>query len=126
MRTVESERIRQREKYHRLYKGKKKKTPEYTRKSNANWRNKFPEKFAAANAIRMMKRPVGKHFHHWSYLPEHRKDVIEITREDHYVAHRYLVYDQERMMYRAIDNVLLDTKEAHLAYIKNKIKYYGN
>ena len=34
-------------------------------------------------------------------------------------AHRFLIYDQERMMYRRYDtNVLLDTKEAHETFIK--------
>ena len=42
--------------------------------------------------------------------------------EDHFKAHRFLVYDQERMMYRTIGGVLLDTKEAHHKYILDYIK----
>jgi len=39
-------------------------------------------------------------------------------------AHRFIIYDQEQMMYRRYDNnVLLDTKEAHEAFIKNCIEH---
>jgi len=38
-------------------------------------------------------------------------------------GHRFLVYDQERMMYRRYDtNELLDTKEIHLEFITDCIK----
>ena len=33
-------------------------------------------------------------------------------------AHRFIIYDQERFMYRRFDNnILLDTKENHEAFI---------
>jgi hypothetical protein len=37
------------------------------------------------------------------------------------MAHRYLIYDEERKMYRTINNILLDTKAEHEKYIKEKI-----
>ena len=44
-------------------------------------------------------------------------DVIELSILEHNKLHRYIIYDQERMMYRRCDNnVLLDTKEAHLFF----------
>ena len=51
-------------------------------------------------------------------------DVIELSVHDHHFLHRYIVYDQERMMYRDLDGVLLDSKEKHIEYFeKCKTKY---
>ena len=62
----------------------------------------------------------GNQLHHWSYKPEHAKDVIELSVKEHSKIHRYMVYDQEQMMYRRVDNnVLLDTREAHIAYYES-------
>ena len=39
-------------------------------------------------------------------------------------AHRFLIYDQERFMYRRYDNnMLLDTKESHEAFIRHCIEH---
>jgi hypothetical protein len=57
--------------------------------------------------------------HHWSYNEEHFKDVIWLTKKEHMKGHRFIIYDQERKMYRRIDtNELLDTKEKHERWIK--------
>lgn len=54
----------------------------------------------------------------WSYNDSHVLEVIELTKKHHMKAHRFLVYDQERMMYRRYDtNELLDTKEKHEQFI---------
>lgn len=124
MTDIEIERARQREKYHRLYKN----TPRITYGENGlkwlrNYRAKYPEKYAAGKAIRNWKRKNGMCFHHWSYRKEHYKDIVVLAADQHYKAHRYLIYDQERMMYRTVENVLLDTKESHIKYIKRKIRY---
>ena len=67
----------------------------------------------------MKKSIKDNHLHHWSYNEEHHKDVIEITPKQHAKAHRFIVYDQERMMYRRFDNnILLDTREAHESFIQ--------
>ena len=42
--------------------------------------------------------------------------------KDHIKAHRFIIYDQERMMYRRLDGVLLDKKEKHFEYILEKIE----
>ncbi len=63
-----------------------------------------------------MKKKEGYHLHHWSYKPEHQLDVIELTSEHHYIVHRHTIYDQEQMMYRTKDGVLLDSKESHNLY----------
>lgn len=46
-----------------------------------------------------------------------------LSKTDHMKLHRYMVYDQERRMYRRIDGVLLDTKDKHLEYY-NRIKSF--
>lgn len=125
---VEKEKIRAREKYHRLgYKDIHKPTPERKKEIMANYHNKFPEKRLSRFSIGNIKPIVaGNELHHWSYNEAHRKDVIELSVLDHNKAHRYMIYDQERMMYRRIDtNELLDTRQRHEDYvigvIQNKI-----
>jgi hypothetical protein len=111
---IENERKRGREKYHRLgYKSKS--YPDAQKKH----RKKYPEKYKARNASILMKASIkGNQLHHWSYNEQHNKDVIELSPKHHAKAHRFIVYDQERMMYRRYDNnILLDTREAHESFI---------
>ena len=110
------ERKRGRQKYHRLYEGTGKAKPE----NNARYNIKFPEKYLAKLASGKIKKPFdGAEKHHWSYNEEHYKDVIWLSKRQHMKAHRFIIYDQEQMMYRRYDNnVLLDTKETHEAFIK--------
>ena len=113
---IEKERKRGRQKYHRLYEGTGKAKP----KNNAKWLAKFPEKRKAHLNSQHLKKPFeGAEKHHWSYNDEHFKDVIWITKKQHMKLHRFIIYDQERKMYRRYDNnILLDTKESHEAFIK--------
>lgn len=118
---IKKEKLRHREKYHRLgYKGKHYPTPEKKKEIMLRYKNKFPEKFAAQNKTsHMTAKTKGNHLHHWSYNEDHQKDVIELTVKDHNTAHVNIIYDQERMMYRkSCDGTLLDTKEKHLEYIE--------
>jgi hypothetical protein len=111
---MESERKRGRDKYHRLYSDLGYKPPKV---QNAH-RKKFPEKYAAANAAQNIKSD-GNERHHWSYNEVHRTDIIFLNKKAHMKAHRFIVYDQERFMYRRYDtNELLDTKEKHREFIK--------
>lgn len=122
---VESEKARHREKYYRLgYKEKHKPTTESKRESMKRYIEKFPEKRKAKIASQRIKVEVkGNHLHHWSYNEEHHKDVIELNPKDHSTLHRFIIYDQERMMYRRCDtNELLDTKESHENFINFKIE----
>jgi hypothetical protein len=116
---VKKERKRGREKYHRLYKGTGKHNPE----SFYRYINKYPEKHKAAIACSKLKVDVvGGEKHHWSYNEEHYKDIIILPKREHMKAHRFIIYDQERMMYRRYDNnILLDTKDAHEKFIRNCI-----
>jgi len=115
------ERKRGREKHQRLYSG----NTHQNYKHKANWVAKYPEKLKAARKSQSMSKHKpfeGAEKHHWSYNQEHYKDVLWLSGKDHKKAHRFIIYDQERMMYRRTDNnVLLDTKEHHEGYIKSKI-----
>lgn len=111
---IEKERKRGREKHHRLYSGMGKANPDAAR----NWINKFPEKRSAHLAAQHIKTD-GCENHHWSYLEEHWLDVVFLSKKHHMKAHRFLVYDQERRMYRRYDtSELLDTKEKHEKFIR--------
>lgn len=90
------------------------------RKKAALFSIRFPEKKLAAQALHSV--PILSEVrHHWSYLPEHRTDVLHITVSEHHKAHRFMVYDQERMQYRTLDGVLLDSKESHETYIRQRL-----
>jgi hypothetical protein len=121
---LEEEKKRQREKYYRLgYKEKNKPTKEMMKINADKYKEKYPEKKQAHNKVQHMKRDENTHLHHWSYLKEHQKDVIPINSKLHALVHRYIIYDQERMMYRRCDsNILLSTKQIHLDYINEIIK----
>jgi len=114
---IEKEKIRARQKYHRLYSDKKRICVK-----KKNYFEKYPEKREAKAACKRMAKE-GFHLHHWSYNKEHLKDVIYLEPKNHMFLHRYIVYDIERFMYRCSRNIgrfyqndLLDTKEAHLEY----------
>jgi hypothetical protein len=115
---VESERARARKKYWRLYVGKKI-DPQMAKKIKLNYFKKYPEKKLAEYKSQNMPCGVGYNNHHWSYNKEHYKDVINLSILEHRKLHRYMIYDQERMMYRTVDGVLLDTKDLHLKYYES-------
>lgn len=123
---VMKERKRGRDKYHRLeYKDLYKPTPEKKREIIKRYKQKFPEKALATKytEIFLTKLP-GLNLHHWSYNQEDWLDIIELSISEHNFIHRYIIYDQERMMYRTIDGILLDSKEKHLKYFEEcKNKY---
>ena len=116
---VEKEKQRHREKYFRLnYKEKHKPTKEKKAETIQRYKKKYPEKYKAKLATYNMKKEQGMNLHHWSYNEKDYKDVITLTIEKHNLAHRFMIYDQERMMYRRIDTMeLLDTKQKHEQYI---------
>jgi len=83
----------------------------------------FPEKIIAITRSQYVPIQEGYERHHWSYNIEHAKDIIPLTHKQHMKAHRFIIYDQERMMYRRCDNlILLDSKESHLKFIIDKIE----
>jgi hypothetical protein len=121
---VKAEKDRHRLKYHRLeYKDKHKPTYEQKKKIMDRYKDKYPEKIRAkSKCVRLKPETEGNHFHHWNYSEGFEKDVIELTVADHYLLHRYITYDQERMMYRdAFSGELLDSAESHIELL-NHIK----
>lgn len=128
---IDKERKRGRDKFHRLYssnatflKPEKIKLVVNKKCSFKKYYEKYPEKMKAMKSMRKVKKKLGYHLHHWSYNKDHYKDVIELTRKDHMKAHRFIIYDQEQMMYRRCDTMeLLNTKDLHESFIKNCIKY---
>ena len=119
---AEKEKERHRNKYYRLgYKDLHKPTAEKKKITMAKYKAKYPEKQKAKNiSMRMKAKIKGNELHHWSYNEEHFKDTIELSIADHNKAHRHMVYDSERKMYRRADNnILLDTKEAHIEFINS-------
>ena len=112
---VEKERARGRDKHHRLYKGRKA-NPDVKKRCMDKYRERYPEKEIAKSRSDHHRVESGFNKHHWSYNEEHWCDFIILSFTEHMKLHRYMIYDQERYMYRTRDGVLLDTKEAHLAY----------
>lgn len=106
---AESERQRKREVSGRLGGAKK-------RAWTAKYYSIYPEKLICKRLVKVKPLVTGNHLHHWSYKMEHANDVIELSIKEHCKVHRYLKYDQERMTYRTLDGVLLDTKESHISY----------
>lgn len=119
---IDGERKRGRDKHHRLY-SKALKKYVYKYEDGKTWVQRFPEKLEAGRKSQHMKKPFDKaEKHHWSYNEEHWRDVIWLIKKDHMQAHRFIIYDQERKMYRRFDNnILLDTKQAHETFIRECI-----
>jgi hypothetical protein len=116
----ESEQTRHREKYHRLgYKEKHKQPIEKQLVRVRKYRNEYPEKYKAKNATQRIAKTNSKNeLHHWSYNEEHYKDCIELSKKEHSLLHRFIIYDQSVKMYRTKDGILLDTKESHIQYFE--------
>lgn len=104
---VDSERARGRNKYKRLG------YLELTKYREMQ----YPEKKEATSYSQHIPVKKGNERHHWSYNREHYKDIVELSISDHRRVHRWLIYDQERMMFRTTDMILLDTKLSHLEYL---------
>ena len=104
---VESERLRGREKYHRLY-------AQLHKKSSHN-ENKNTRDFLRRRGITL----DGFEVHHWNYL--RNKDVFLLTPSQHKRAHRALVFDADSQCF-LYGGVLLDTAEKHEKFLKEVLK----
>ena len=122
---IDKERKRSLDRYLRLYRKSLKPYPSYINNQHIPHKIKFPEKYAAMIKSQRVKAPLGKTKHHWSYNEEHYEDVIFLTISEHSKLHKFISYDPKRMMYRDLEDVLLNTKEKHLEYC-NKIFNYEN
>lgn len=114
---IEKERERGRNKYKRLY---AKEPRIYVGNYQDNHYAKYPEKKIIRSLAQHIKKPFeNAEGHHWSYNTEHAIDVIWLEKNMHRRIHKFIIYDQERMMYRRYDtNELLDTKTDHENFIK--------
>ena len=121
---VETEKERQREKYHRLeYRDKHKPSYENKKKAMDKYNLKYLEKrLASSRASSLKKINKDNHLHHWCYNEKDLKSVIEVSVLNHNKIHRFLKYDQDFFMYRDLEGNLLDTKAKHLKYINKIIK----
>ncbi len=123
---VEKQRKRGREKYYRLeYKDLYKPTTDKKKEAIKKYQQKFPEKALASKYTEIfLNKKSDMNLHHWSYLQEHWLDVIELSIKDHNFIHRYIIYDQERMQYRNLEGILLDSRIKHVEYFDEcKFKY---
>lgn len=90
------------------------------------YRDKYPEKYQAR--IKSMYLPKKKGFvnHHWSYNPEHYKDIIILSDKDHKKLHRNMTYDPSLMIYYDRSGNLLDTRRKHIEYAIFVKKYLSD
>ena len=112
---MEAERVRGREKFHRLkYKERHKElspTAEWT--SNYVYLS-FRKKLKIDNA--------DIELHHWNYNNEFLTDVVKMNIRHHRRLHSHLFLDIDKRIFKDVEGNYLDTKEKHLAYI-NKLGY---
>lgn len=91
-------------------------TYEQRKRTNVQWKQRYPEKYAATSVCTKLPRRKGFCNHHWSYQRQHRTDIITLSIMQHALVHRFMIYDQERMMYRRMDGSLIDSREAAIEY----------
>jgi len=108
----ENERQRSKERYHRLGYGER----------QIEIDNLKPYKNGTyKNLSRDLKLPSDKNAHHWNYLL--LEDVIILNKKFHRFIHRYLILNEETLMFTTKNGEVLDSKEKHLEFIE-KIKLY--
>lgn len=91
---------------------------EQLKRRNLKAKLRFPEKYTIRGACVKLPKREGMDNHHWSYNQEHKTDIIRLKIKDHAFVHRFMIYDQERMMYRKPGGTLIDSREAAIAYYK--------
>jgi len=109
---IEKERIRSKEKYHRL---------NYLERSkilnkNKPWRNSSKYK----GLHRKFKIPKGIELHHWNYNDEFLEDVTLLNKKEHKQAHTHLELDLNLLIFKNKEGLLLDSKSKHIAYLIDK------
>ena len=119
---VEAERVRGREKYHRLYSESK---FDYLERRELEKKDKpwvSHPKYSNLSRKLAKYRRKGHQFHHWSYKVSSLEDVIMLKTRDHYALHKYILLDADKRIFKDVEGNYLDTKEKHLAYI-NKLGF---
>jgi len=109
---VENERIRGKEKYHRLnYKERQKDL-----NKNKPWKHNQIYK----NLSRKFKVPKGFELHHWNYNNDFLTDVMILKIKEHRQAHTHLVLDEVLLIFKTKDGLLLDSRAKHIAFLIDK------
>jgi len=109
---IEKERLRHREKYKRLgYKEKQK-----IWDSDKPWKDNSKYK----NLNRKFKTPKGFELHHWNYNDGFLEDVSILKTKQHKIAHTFLIFDKDLLIFKTKSGTLLDTKSKHLVYLVNQ------
>ena len=113
---VEAERIRSREKYHRLnYKDRN-----IELNLSKEWKSNAKYKGLAKSLG--LKGVKGIELHHWNYNDDYLTDVVKMSIKHHRRLHSHLFLDLDRRIFKDTNGNFLDSKEKHLAYI-NKLGY---
>jgi hypothetical protein len=99
---------------------------EQLKRANLQAKLRFPEKYAIRGFCIKLPKRDGMDNHHWSYNKDHATDIIRLKIKDHAFVHRFMIYDQERMMYRKPDGTLIDSREAAIAYYKSLKAWRSN
>ena len=108
---VEAERIRAKEKYHRL---------NYRVRQYELNKNK-PYKTSLYKALhKKMRVDKNNNVHHWNY--DFCEDVILLSKKDHRFIHRYIRLVNGCNIFQTKDGDVLDTKEKHMEYINSLLK----
>jgi hypothetical protein len=108
---LEKERIRGRERYQRL---------NYKERQKELNKNKFWREGKYKNLHKKLKTPKGFELHHWNYNFDFIEDVFLLSRKQHGQSHTYLKLDETLLIFRDLDNNLLDTREKHFNYLLSK------
>lgn len=110
----ENERLRSKEKYNRL---------NYKDKQYERDKLKFYKKGKYKNLSRDLKLSSNKNPHHWNY--NLIDDIIVLDKKFHRFIHRYLVLNENSLVFETVEGNCLDSKEKHLEYIE-KLKTFYN
>lgn len=106
---LEKERLRGRDKYKRL---------NYIEKYKYNEiKFSFRKGSKFKNIHRHLKLSKYIEAHHWNYNNGFECDIIELTRSQHKMIHKYMILDCELLLYRTKELKILHTKEEHINFI---------
>jgi hypothetical protein len=107
----EQERLRSKDKYHRL---------NYIVRQEELNKLKPYRTNQYSNQHRDLKLKKDENPHHWDY--NYPLDVIILEKRVHRFIHSYLIFDNKTLCFKTVDGRLLDTKESHVQYIEGLIK----
>lgn len=103
----EQERLRAKEKYHRLnYKDQQFEINQLKPYRSSKYSNQH----------RDLNLDKTKNSHHWNY--NFIDDTIILDRKFHRTIHKYLILDRNSLCFKTVNGILLNTKKSHNEYIE--------